>query len=130
MVVDDDRAIVYLVKVIMEREQFEVMEAYDGLEAYNMLTATDSGRPLPDVIILDTLMPGMDGYTLQSKLRETDGLNKIPVIVLTGKDNPMGDLFALSDNVFAFLEKPFEPRNLVKITKDALASRNRERALN
>ncbi len=124
MVVDDEKAIVYLIKVLMEREGFEVMEAYDGLEAYRALTGADPAA-LPDVIILDAIMPGMDGYTLQSRLRETERLKNIPVIILTGKDSRTRELFALSDNVFSFLEKPFEPKDLVKITKDALGSPKR-----
>ena len=125
MVVDDEKAIVYLIKVLLEREQFEVAEAYNGLEAYNALTAPGAAANPPDVIIMDTMMPVMDGYTLQSKLQETEGLSKIPVIILTGKDNQTRELFALSGNIFAFMEKPFVPGNLVETVKKALAARKR-----
>jgi len=122
MVVDDEKDVVYLIKVLMEREQFEVIEAYNGLEAYNLLTGPEAGKNLPDAIVLDIMMPEMDGYTFQSKLQELDGLNKIPIIILTAKGQ-MKDLFELSSNIFAFVDKPFEPRNLVKIVKDALTSK-------
>ncbi|HOI41616.1 MAG TPA: response regulator [Elusimicrobiales bacterium] len=122
MVVDDEKDVVYLIKVLMEREKLEVLEAYNGLEAYNKLTEDGPNKALPDVIILDIMMPEMDGYTFQSKLQELDGLRDIPIVILTAKGQ-MKDLFELSSNIFAFVEKPFEPKNLVKIVRDALASR-------
>ena len=67
-------------------------------------------------------MPEMDGYTLQSKLQEIDELSHIPIVILTAKGQ-MKDLFELASNIFAFVEKPFEPKNLVKTVKDALASK-------
>ncbi len=121
MVVDDEKDVVYLIKVLMEREHLEVIEAYNGLEAYNMLTGPAAGKIIPDAIVLDIMMPEMDGYTFQSKLQEIEGLSKIPIIILTAKGQ-MKDLFELSSNIFAFVDKPFEPKNLVKIVKDALAS--------
>lgn len=122
MVVDDEKDVVYLIKVLLEREKLEVLEAYNGLEAYNKLTSKEPDRVLPDAMILDIMMPEMDGYTLQSKLQEMDDLNKIPIIILTAKGQ-MKDLFELASNIFAFVEKPFEPKNLVKIVKDAIASK-------
>ncbi|HNT98077.1 MAG TPA: response regulator, partial [Elusimicrobiales bacterium] len=119
MVVDDEKDVVYLIKVLMEREKFEVLEAYNGLEAYNKLTEDGPNKVLPDVIILDIMMPEIDGYTFQSKLQELDGLRDIPIVILTAKGQ-MKDLFELSSNIFAFVEKPFEPKNLVKIVRDAL----------
>ena len=122
LVVDDEKDVVYLIKVLLEREKLEVMEAYNGLEAYNRLTRKGPERVLPDAMILDIMMPEMDGYTLQAKLQEMDDLNQIPIIILTAKGQ-MKDLFELSSNIFAFVEKPFEPKNLIKIVKDAIASK-------
>ncbi|MDO8803505.1 MAG: response regulator [Elusimicrobiota bacterium] len=122
LVVDDEKDVVYLIKVLLEREKLEVLEAYNGLEAYNKLTAKEPLRILPDAIVLDIMMPEMDGYTLQSKLQEIDELSNIPIVILTAKGQ-MKDLFELASNIFAFVEKPFEPKNLVKIVKDAIASK-------
>jgi CheY-like chemotaxis protein len=72
--------------------------------------------------VLDIMMPEMDGYTFQTKLQEMDEYSGIPIIILTAKGQ-MKDLFELSSNIFAFVEKPFEPKNLVKIVKDAVASK-------
>jgi len=122
LVVDDEKDVVYLIKVLLEREKLEVLEAYNGLEAYNKLTAKEPARIMPDAIVLDIMMPEMDGYTLQSKLQEIDELSRIPIVILTAKGQ-MKDLFELASNIFAFVEKPFEPKNLVKIVKDAIASK-------
>ena len=120
MVVDYEKDVVYLIKVLMEREKFEVIEAFNGLEAYNMLTAKDDKKVFPDAIVLDIMMPEMDGYTFQSKLQEMDVLQDIPIVILTAKGQ-MKDLFELSSNIFAFVEKPFEPKNLIKTVRESLA---------
>ncbi|OGR96265.1 MAG: hypothetical protein A2016_11660 [Elusimicrobia bacterium GWF2_62_30] len=122
MVVDDEKDVVYLIKVLMEREKLEVIEAFNGLEAYNKLTAKEGEKVRPDAIVLDIMMPEMDGYTFQSKLQEIEDLRDIPIVILTAKGQ-MKDLFELASNIFAFVEKPFEPKNLVKIVKDAIASK-------
>lgn len=122
MIVDDEKDVVYLIKVLLEREHFTVMEAYNGLEAYNLLTGPAAGHSVPDVIILDIMMPEMDGYTFQSKLQDMESLRGIPIIVLTAKGH-MKDLFQLSSNIFAFVEKPFDPKDLIKTVKDSLVSK-------
>ena len=122
MVVDDEKDVVYLIKVLMEREKLEVIEAFNGLEAYNKLTAKEGEKVRPDAIVLDIMMPEMDGYTFQSKLQEIEDLRDIPIVILTAKGQ-IKDLFELASNIFAFVEKPFEPKNLVKIVKDAIASK-------
>lgn len=119
MVVDDDKDTVRLLKFLLEKAQLEVIETFNGLEAYTHLTAGAADRVIPDAIILDILMPEMDGYTLHSRLREIDGLRNIPIVILTAKSR-MKDLFALSSNVFAIVEKPFEPDNFLKIVKGAI----------
>ncbi|MEI7529898.1 MAG: response regulator, partial [Elusimicrobiota bacterium] len=80
-----------------------------------------AGAPPPDAIILDVMMPEMDGYTFHSKLQETEGLQNIPIVVLSAKDK-MKDMFA-SSNVFAFVEKPFEAKTLVDAVKAAIGSK-------
>ena len=118
MVIDDEKDVLYLLKVLMEKEGFEVIEASNGLEAYHKLTS-DIDPARPDIIILDIMMPEMDGYTFHAKLQEIEELRNIPVIILTAKGQ-MKDLFELSTNICAFIEKPFEPKELIKKVKDCL----------
>jgi len=121
MIIDDEKDLVYLLKVVLEKEGFEVIESFNGKEAYELLSKMKKAD-VPDAILLDVMMPEMDGYTFQSKLQENEKLNDIPVIILTARGQ-MKDLFEISSNVFAFLEKPFEPKNLVKMVKEAVESK-------
>ena len=86
MVVDDEKDVVYLIKVLLEREKLEVLEAYNGLEAYNKLTSKDPGKVLPDAMILDIMMPEMNGDEFAERIREA-GVN-CPIIVMTGLLSP------------------------------------------
>ena len=122
MIVDDEKDLVYLLKVILEKDGFEVLEAFDGNEAHEKLVTIVNKDNLPDVILLDIMMPVMDGYTLQAKLQDNYRLNEIPIIILTAKGQTR-DLFELASNVFAFVEKPFEPKNIVEMIKDAINSK-------
>ena len=121
MIIEDERDLVYFMRVMLEKHDFEVMEAFNGKDAYETLSIINTEKELPDLLVMDVMMPGMDGYTLQAKLQENDKLKNIPIIILSAKGN-MRDLFELASNVFAFTEKPFDPNSLVKLVKDAIDS--------
>lgn len=123
MIVDDEKDVLLLLKVVLEKEGYEVIEAGNGLEAYNKLT--DKANPLKvDLVILDVMMPDMDGYTFQTRLQQTDELKKIPIIVLTAKGQ-VREIFEMANNVYSFIEKPFEPAHLLKTIKGALEYGNK-----
>ncbi|MCX5792198.1 MAG: response regulator [Elusimicrobia bacterium] len=122
MVIDDDESTVCLLKHVMDIEKLEVLAAYNGLEALVLLTAADSGRTLPDVIILDITMPKMDGYAFHSRLQEIARLRNIPIIVCSAMEQRM-DMFTPSSDIFAFVEKPFTVKNLVETVRAAIDSR-------
>lgn len=107
MVVDDERDVVTLVRFMLEKDGHQVTEAYNGEEALDKLS---KGEP-PQLIILDVMMPVMDGYTLSSRLADDDRTRGIPLLVLTAKGD-MRDLFELAPNVAAYIEKPFDPKTL------------------
>lgn len=118
MIVDDEKDVLLLLKVLIEKEKHTVIEASNGLEAYNKLT--DNLNPVKaDVIVLDIMMPEMDGYTFQTKLQEIEELKKIPIIILTAKGQTK-DLFEMANNVYSFIEKPFDPQKLIETIKGAL----------
>ncbi|MCX7905093.1 MAG: response regulator [Elusimicrobiales bacterium] len=118
MIIDDEKDVLFLLRVLLEKEGFEVIEAQNGKIAYEKLT--DKQSPVkPDLIILDVMMPEMDGYTFETKMLESEELKKIPVIILTAKGQ-IRELFEISANVEAFVEKPFDPKKLVGLIKGAL----------
>ena len=115
LVVDDERDVVELVKFLLERDGHKVIEAYNGREALEKAYAE-----LPDLIILDIMMPEMDGYTVNARLTETESTKKIPVIILTAKGQ-MRDVFEMASNVAFYMEKPFDPKHLREKIQEVLS---------
>ena len=108
LVVDDERHIVRLVQVNLERAGYEVTTAYDGVEAIEAVQSE-----LPDMIILDVMMPRMDGFEALKKLRADDKTKDIPVIMLTAKAQDADIFKGWSSGVDSYLTKPFNPRELL-----------------
>ena len=113
MIVDDEKDVVTLVRFLMEKDGHEVAEACNGMDALAKLgiDPPHNDAVMPDIILLDIMMPVMDGYTLQAKLQENEKTNKIPLMVITAKGQ-MKDVFQGAANVTAFVEKPFDPKFL------------------
>ena len=106
LVVDDEKDVVELLKFLLEKDGYTVATAYNGREA---LTAANEN--IPDLILLDVMMPEMDGYTVQTQLLDNPKTREIPIIILTAKGQ-LRDVFAMSANVKAYIEKPFDPKTL------------------
>lgn len=119
MIVDDEKDVVTLVRFLMEKDGYEVTDACNGADALDKLgiDPPKADVVLPDVIILDIMMPVMDGYTMQTKLQENEKAKKIPLIVLTAKGQ-MRDVFQHAST--AFVEKPFDPKSLRDLVKKTL----------
>ncbi len=114
LVVDDDKSIVDLLQFILTREGYTVVVARDGKAG---LQAVQQERP--DLIILDVMMPEMDGFTVTGILFKDPEMRKIPVLILTAKGNSK-DILQLVPNVTLYMEKPFEPGLLAKNVKKLL----------
>jgi DNA-binding response OmpR family regulator len=112
LVVDDDRNIVRVLQTRLEANQYRVVTAFDGDEGLEKVASEK-----PDLVILDVMMPKMDGYTFVLKLRGgADATAKIPVIILTAKDR-MRDLFEM-EGIDDYVVKPFTSEDLLgKINK-------------
>ncbi len=109
LVVDDDEDLLKMLKLRLEGEGFEFMSVQDGEE---MLKVTKTKTP--DIILLDIMLPNMDGYSALREMRKEARFKDIPVIILTAKEEKrVGDLFALEDISF-FLEKPFDAGDLLQ----------------
>jgi len=113
LVVDDERDVVTLITFLLEKDGHKVSVAYNGAEALEHL-GVDPPKPgvtLPDLIVVDVMMPVMDGYTTTTRLREHPATRPIPLVILTAKGQTR-ELFEMAPNVAAYIEKPFDPKNL------------------
>src|SRR6185436_13511706 len=80
LAVDDERSIVRLVQVNLERQGYKVVTAFDGKEAMEKIAASR-----PDMVVIDVMMPYMDGFTVLQQLRKDPATRDLPVIMLTAK---------------------------------------------
>jgi two-component system alkaline phosphatase synthesis response regulator PhoP len=117
LVVDDEKDVVELVKFLLERDGHQVIEAFNGREALEKAFGEH-----PELIILDIMMPEMDGYTVNARLTENEATRHIPVIILTAKGQ-MRDVFEMASNVAFYMEKPFDPKHLREKIQDVLSKR-------
>lgn len=108
LVVDDERHIVRLVQVNLEKVGYQVVTAYDGVEALEQVA-----KEKPDMIILDVMMPRMDGFEVLKKLQSDAATREIPVIMLTAKAQDADIFRGWSSGVSSYLTKPFNPRELL-----------------
>ena len=111
LVCDDTEQIRRLIRVNLELDGFEVVEAVDGPEALEMLR--DLSQPLPDVITLDVVMPRRDGWWMVSTIRADPRLAHIPIVMVTASAQYHDRVQAERACVNEFLAKPFDPEELV-----------------
>ena len=105
LVVDDDHKLISLVRMYLEREGYPVLAAYDGPQAIEMFE-----RHKPGFVILDLMLPKIDGITLCRQIRETSA---VPILMLTAKVEEVDKLVGLSVGADDYVTKPFSPRELV-----------------
>jgi two-component system KDP operon response regulator KdpE len=104
LVIDDDRGLVELLKTILEFRKYQVMVAYNGREG--LRTAYETR---PDLVILDVMMPGMDGWDVCRRLRE---ISDVPIIMLTACANQKEIVQGLTIGADDYLTKPFSSEEL------------------
>lgn len=103
LVADDDRMIRMLVKMLLEREGYEIIEAENGHQAVELATTEH-----PDLILMDLTMPEMDGYEAIEKIRQVRALAATPMIILTSESSPGTEKRVLDLGADDYLRKPFE----------------------
>jgi DNA-binding NarL/FixJ family response regulator len=123
LVVDDEPNLLRAVAVCLRGEGFEVMTARGGAEALVRVAET-----VPDLIVSDIRMPGMDGYQLARQLRASARTALTPIVFLTAKDETADRIEGFRTGVDAYLTKPFEPDELVAVIRSILARVQRTHA--
>lgn len=115
LVVDDDAAINELIKVNLELAYYKVICASDGNKGYAL-----AKQELPDLIILDVMMPEVDGYTVAKRIRENEHTKDIPIIMLTALNMLQNKVQGFNIGVDDYLVKPFEMEELLARIKALL----------
>jgi len=110
LVVDDEAKLLRAVAVDLRGEGYDVATARRGAEALALVA-----QSLPDLIVSDIRMPGMDGYQLARRLRENQRTAIIPIIFLTAKDTSADRIEGFRAGVDAYITKPFEPDELLVV---------------
>src|ERR671926_1506647 len=115
LVIDDEAPIRLLCRVNLEAEGMDVLEAPDGP------AGLDQAREhRPDVILLDVMMPGLDGWRVAEKLLEDDRTNEIPIIFLTARAEFRDRARGLDIGGVDYVTKPFNPLELAQLVEDVL----------
>ena len=112
LVVDDDREIVDAIEFYLRPDNFNVLKAYDGLEALDILIENDI-----KLIIMDVMMPNLDGLKTTLKIREK---RNIPIILLSAKSEDMDKIIGLNMGADDYITKPFNPLELTARVKSQL----------
>ena len=105
LVVDDEKPIVEILKLNLQKENYEVYEAYDGEEALLKAKIVQ-----PDLILLDVMLPKIDGFTVCRKIRET---SSVPILMLTAREEEVDKVLGLELGADDYITKPFSVRELM-----------------
>ena len=118
LVADDEEDLRELVSYRLSRSGYEVVEAVDGQEAFELAT-----ERTPDLMVLDVMMPRLDGYELTRRVREQDSLRSVPVILLTARSQETDVGRGFDVGADDYLKKPFNPDELVARVRAVLGRR-------
>ena len=112
LVCDDDRAIVDAIEIYLSQEGYTVVKAYDGLDALKKLQENEI-----QLVLMDVMMPGMDGIWTTMKIRET---SSVPIIFLSAKSEDVDKILGLNIGADDYITKPFNPLELTARVKSLL----------
>ena len=119
LIADDEKNLRLLVSTTLADPSLRVIEAKDGTEALRLARAE-----MPDLLIVDWMMPGMTGVEVARNLRADPLTAGIPIVLLTAKAQESDRAIGQSVGVHAYLVKPFSPRQLRQIVDDVLAKKS------
>ena len=118
LVVDDEVHIIHVVAIKLRNNDFDVITATNGSEAFELAC-----REKPDIVVTDFQMPVMTGLELVQKMRQDEGTKDIPVIMLTARSFAIEDDEKEELQISEYLSKPFSPRELLRSVEDVLYHR-------
>ena len=115
LIVDDEPNIVMAVEFLLQREGYHTEKAFNGMEALDLAT-----RFLPDIIVLDVMMPGLNGFEVAEQIRRLPQLEYTKIIFLTAKGTQRDKETGYAKGAEAYMLKPFENEELVTIVNEML----------
>ncbi len=118
LIADDDPDILVLLSLTLERDGYEVVVATNGLSAYE--TALER---IPHLIVLDLMMPGIDGLEVTRRLRAEETTRDVPIVIVTAFAEETRAAIALEAGADLYLAKPFSPRDLLSKTASLVLER-------
>lgn len=101
LVVDDSRTVVHSLRTVLEQDGYTVIEAYDGMTAIELAKAHQ-----PDLILMDVIMPGLNGFQATRKIRKDPATHAIPIIIISGTEQPTEQFWLSKLGANDFLGKP------------------------
>jgi CheY-like chemotaxis protein len=115
LVIDDSKVIRMRVRDMLPAGNFEVLEAKDGVEGLNLIR-----QEHPNLIMLDFLLPKMSGWEVFQHIQNNNDLQTIPLVLMSGRKEEVTEKIQEPFEFFAFVEKPFEKKQLVDAIKEAM----------
>jgi len=115
LIIDDEPQIVRALELLMQREGFEIRSASDGVEALSAIEDI-----APDLILLDLMMPRMDGFELCQKIRSNPAWKNMIIVILTAKGRDIEREKGMALGADYYVTKPFSTREVVQLIKSAL----------
>ena len=117
LIVDDEPNIVISLEFLMKKEGFDVRVARNGTEALEIIN-----RDLPSLVLLDIMMPDVDGYAICSQVKKSDKLKHIKIVFLSAKSKESDIQKGYDMGASLYVTKPFSTRDLMKKVKELLVS--------
>ena len=118
LVADDDPDILMLISLTLERDGYDVVVAKDGFKAFEAAV-----ERIPHLVVLDLMMPGIDGCEVTRRLRAEKTTKDIPIVIVTAFAEESQAARALAAGADAYVKKPFSPRELLAKTASLLLER-------
>lgn len=116
LVADDTATHIDAVSVILQRHQHEIIVANDGLQAYQLAASEQ-----PDLIIMDVVMPNLNGFQATRKIAQNTSTQSIPIIMLTAKDQEADKIWALRQGARGHVSKPPNENELMELINSLIA---------
>lgn len=121
LVIDDSKVIRMRVKDMLPEGNFDIIEAKDGLEGFNLIR-TES----PNLIMLDFLLPKMSGWEVFQEIQKQHKFRSIPLVLMSGRKEEVTDKITEPFEYFSFVEKPFDREQLIDAIRDAMVKAKKQ----